>query len=125
METIVKKVVYLILLCATMVIPLAAGSCNATTSTTSTSPTGPQGGNFEVTIQGDAFSPPSINVPRGTTVHWTNKDSTTHTVTSDTGLFDSKNMSQGSNFSHTFSEKGTFSYHCSIHTFMKGTIIVE
>jgi len=49
----------------------------------------------------------------------------THTVTSDTGLFDSKNMSEGSNFSHTFSEKGAYNYHCSIHAFMKATIIIE
>jgi plastocyanin len=110
---------------------MLAGSCSSTSSTTatstspSTSPTGPQGGNFEVTIQGDAFSPPSVNVPAGTTVTWTNNDSVTHTVVSDTGLFDSKNMSKGSNFSRTFSEKGTYNYHCSIHTFMKGTIIVE
>jgi plastocyanin len=124
-EIFVKIAFYLLLLCAVMVIPLAAGSCNSTASTTSTSPTGPQGENFEVTIQGEAFSPPSVNVPRGTTVHWVNHDSMTHTVTSDTGLFDSKNMSEGSNFSHTFSEKGTFTYHCAVHTFMKGTVIVE
>ena len=118
-----KKVLYFILLCVIISIPVVSCSCN--TSTPSTSPTGPQGGNFEVTIQGEAFSPPSVNVPKGTTVHWVNHDPTTHTVTSDTGLFDSKNMSEGSNFSHTFGEKGTFTYHCSIHTYMKGTIIVE
>jgi len=107
---------------------LAADSCGSSstpTTTLPTSPTGPTGDNIQIWIQGDAFSPASINVPAGATVHWTNMDAMTHTVTSDTGLFDSKNMSKGSDFSHTFSEKGTFNYHCAIHSFMKGTIIVE
>jgi plastocyanin len=126
-----KKLAYLIILSVIAAGMLLAGSCGNSNSTsqpttsTSTSPTGPQGDNVQIWIQNDAFSPASINVPAGTTIHWTNMDAATHTVTSDTGLFDSKNMSKGSNFSHTFSEKGTFTYHCGIHTFMKGTIIVE
>jgi plastocyanin len=78
-----------------------------------------------VTIENIAFSPSSITVPVGTTVTWTNKDSFSHTVTSDTGLFDSGEMSQGSTFSHTFNDKGTFSYHCTIHTTMHGTVTVQ
>jgi plastocyanin len=127
-----KKLVYVTILSVIAAGMLLAGSCGSSSSTsqsttksTSTSPTGPQGDNFEVTIQGDAFSPPSVNVPAGTTVHWTNHDSVTHTVTSDTGLFDGKNIGQNGTFSYTFNTKGTYSYHCSIHTFMKGTIIVE
>jgi plastocyanin len=126
-----KKPVYAALLSLILAGLVLAGSCgnsySSTQSTTTppTSPTGPQGDNFEVTIQGEAFSPPSVNVPAGTTVHWTNLDSVTHTVTSDTGLFDGQNIGKNGTFNYTFSTKGTYSYHCSIHPFMKGTIIVE
>jgi plastocyanin len=123
-----KKILYPVLLGLLIALPVMAGACGSSstpTTTLPTSPTGPTGDNLEVSIQGDAFSPPSVNVPKGTTVHWVNHDPMTHTVTSDTGLFDSKNMSEGSSFSHTFSEKGTFNYHCAVHPFMKGTIIVE
>jgi len=34
-----------------------------------------------------AFGPQVVAVERGTTVHWANRDSEAHTVTSDTGAF--------------------------------------
>lgn len=77
-----------------------------------------------ITIQGFAFSPATITVPVGTKVTWTNQDPATHTVTSDTGAFDSKNLTTGGTFSFTFSQAGSFAYHCSIHTRMTATILV-
>lgn len=81
-----------------------------------------------VAISGFAFSPSSVTFPasNSVTVTWTNHDGVTHTVTSDVGgQFDSGNISSGSTFSMTFPTKGTYSYHCSIHTYMKGTITVN
>jgi plastocyanin len=78
-----------------------------------------------VTIQNFSFQPGAMTVPVGATVTWTNTDSTEHTVTSDTAIFDSGALSQNGTFSHTFSSAGTFSYHCSIHTYMTGTITVS
>ncbi|MDO8491761.1 MAG: cupredoxin family copper-binding protein, partial [Dehalococcoidia bacterium] len=72
-----------------------------------------------------AFSPASISVPVGTTVTWTNKDSVAHTVTSDSGVFNSGNLSTNKTFSYTFATAGTFPYHCSLHTYMKGTVTVQ
>jgi len=77
-----------------------------------------------VSISGYAFNPASLNVSTGTTVTWTNNDSVTHTVTSDTGAFTSGNLDPGQTFSFTFSQAGTFAYHCSIHTSMHGTVTV-
>ncbi|HTZ41834.1 MAG TPA: plastocyanin/azurin family copper-binding protein [Candidatus Omnitrophota bacterium] len=34
-------------------------------------------------------------------------------------------MPGGGTYSHTFAAAGTYSYHCSIHPSMKGTIIVQ
>jgi plastocyanin len=79
-----------------------------------------------VTIQNFAFSPQTINVAPGTTVVWTNKDSTEHTVTSDTGAWsDSGSLATGRTFSHTFTKAGTYRYHCSIHPFMKAMVVVS
>jgi plastocyanin len=115
---------------------LGLTSCSSSTPTTTThsgtqtSPppgqtTGPDFKPAAVSMENFSFVPADLTVSVGTTVTWTNNDAATHTVTSDTGLFDSKDMSKGGTFSHTFTEKGTFSYHCALHSSMKGTITVQ
>ena len=72
-----------------------------------------------------AFSQATLNVSAGTTVTWTNNDSTTHTVTSDTGVFSSGGMGQNATFSYTFNTAGNYTYYCSVHTYMKVTVVVK
>lgn len=76
-----------------------------------------------VTIQNFAFNPSSLTVPVGTTVIWTNQDTAPHTITAD--IFKSNTLQPGDSFSHTFNQAGSFSYHCSIHPFMTGTVTVQ
>jgi len=76
-----------------------------------------------IDIKGFAFNPSTITIKKGTTVIWTQQDSTLHTVTG-TGL-KSGNLAKGQTFSHTFNDVGTFDYHCSIHPSMTGKVIVE
>lgn len=57
-------------------------------------------------------------------ITWINKDSTPHHVVSDTGLFDSGNLNKGQTYNYTFYQAGNYSYHCSIHPSMTGTIFV-
>jgi plastocyanin len=78
-----------------------------------------------VDISGFAFVPSTLTVSVGTTVTWTNKDSVSHTVTSNDNLFDSGTLAKGATFEHTFNQKGTFGYHCSIHPSMTAKVIVE
>jgi plastocyanin len=78
-----------------------------------------------VELQSFAFSPQSLNVKKGTTVTWTQMDSAPHTIVSDTGLFESPQLSKGQTWSFTFNDAGTFSYHCSIHPSMTAKIVVE
>lgn len=78
-----------------------------------------------VTIQNMAFNPATLNVQVGTTVTWTNKDSATHRVVSDTGLFNSGDLTTGMSYNYTFNQTGSFSYHCSIHPSMTGTVVVS
>lgn len=78
-----------------------------------------------VTIQGFAFGPASVSVSVGTTVTWTNQDSTQHTVTADDGSFDGGPLANGQTFSQTFSKAGTFTYHCKIHPKMTASVTVK
>ena len=103
-------------------------SCQPTTPTAEpTTPTAEptESTSVEVEISDYAFVPDTITIPVGTTVTWINRDHQTHTVTSDTDLFYSGGFASGAPFSHTFTERGTFGYHCGIHPMEHGTVIVE
>jgi len=76
-----------------------------------------------VTIQNFAFNPQTLTVAVGTTVTWTNQDSATHKINSNT--FNSSDLSKGATFSYTFQTPGTYDYSCSIHPYMTGKIIVQ
>ncbi len=83
---------------------------------------------MDVSIKNNAFNPSTLTVNVGDTVHWSNDDSTTHTVTSGTsptpdGMFNST-LAPGATFDFTFTTAGTFNYFCMIHPFMMGTITV-
>ncbi len=89
----------------------------------------PAASTFNISIVGSslatfAFTPSSIQVLKGTTINWTNTSPSTHTVTSDTGLWDSGFLAPGASFTRSFNTAGVFSYHCSIHPSMTGSITV-
>jgi plastocyanin len=78
-----------------------------------------------ISIENFAFNPKEVTIPVGAKVTWTNNDSATHTITSDTGLFESPEMVVGTWFHFTFDQAGSFAYHCKLHPNMKGTVIVQ
>ncbi len=79
-----------------------------------------------INIKDFTFNPATINIKKGTTVIWTNQDSTKHTVTSDSGSeLDSELLAKGETYSHQFNQTGTFNYHCTPHPFMEAKVIVE
>ncbi len=78
-----------------------------------------------VAIEQFKFAPAALTVPVGTTVTWTNKDGTLHTVTSTTKAFGSEGLDQGGTFSYTFTAPGTYAYICKLHPHMTGTITVQ
>ncbi len=59
------------------------------------------------------------------TVTWVNDDHTIHTITSNSGIFNSGLLNNGNRWSYTFSTPGTYGYHCEIHPFMTGMIVVK
>jgi plastocyanin len=91
----------------------------------SAAPSSAGGGASAVTIQNFAFNPPTLSVAVGTEVTWTNQDSTAHTVTFDSGGGASNNLAQSATYKQTFSSAGSFTYHCSIHPNMTGTVTVQ
>lgn len=85
---------------------------------------GDEQGQYEVVMENHEFSPETLEVPTGTTVTWTNRNGTDHTVTSDDGFFNST-VGPEDSYTYTFDEAGTFDYYCTIHPDMTGTIQVS
>ncbi len=78
-----------------------------------------------VVIHDFKYGPPTLTVPVGTTVTWTNHDEETHTVTSATGAFSSPGLANDETFEQTFTKAGTYQYSCALHPQMRATIVVE
>lgn len=81
----------------------------------------------KIEIENYAFQPEIITVKRGATVTWTNKDDIQHDVVADDDTQDgpqSELLSKGESYRFTFDEVGEFTYHCSPHPYMKGTVKV-
>lgn len=67
---------------------------------------------------------PTLEVAAGATVTWTNNDSTAHTATASDGSWDTGNIDPGASASIVFDTPGTYTYICTYHPNMQGTIIV-
>jgi plastocyanin len=85
----------------------------------------PSATNAEVKIDNFVFGPQTVTVPVGATVTWTNLDDIPHTVVSTDGVFKSKVRDTDEKFSYTFTKPGTYSYFCSVHPKMTGTVVVK
>jgi plastocyanin len=79
----------------------------------------------QVSIEFSAYGPSQLDVLPGETVLWSNVSRRTHTVTSDTGLFDSGHVGTGGRFAFRFRTPGTYQYHCTIHSNITGEIDVR
>ena len=80
----------------------------------------------QVIIKDNSYSPAELTITKGARVFWKNDDSVEHTVTFDSNQFYMINykIQPGIEVSDYFNIAGTYTYHCSIHPSMKGTIIV-
>jgi plastocyanin len=110
--------------------PATAAPATAAPATAAPPTAAPAGGSGSsaatASIKNFAFDPANIPIAAGGTVVWTNNDSTAHTVTfDDSSIKSSGNLNGGVKFSATFPAAGTFTYHCSIHPSMKGTVTVS
>ncbi len=96
-------------------------------TTPAVSPTIPVG--TAIRILGNSFDPQMMEVPLGSLVTWTSRDSILHTVTSGSfgapdGRFD-RELLGGATFSFAFPQAGRFSYYCRLHAGMHATLLVR
>ncbi|MGA0270663.1 MAG: plastocyanin/azurin family copper-binding protein [Ilumatobacteraceae bacterium] len=78
-----------------------------------------------IDISGFSFAPSALTIRVGDTVTWTNLDSAIHTVTfSGSASLSSSGLQEGGTHSATFDAVGTYTYICSPHPNMQGTITV-
>jgi plastocyanin len=103
---------------AALLLALRASSEAAAGPTATTSATA------KVTIANYKFRPPTLTVAKGTRVTFANTSGVAHTATRG-GAFDTRRIKPGRSVAVRFAKKGTFSYHCKIHPFMHGTIVVR
>jgi plastocyanin len=76
-----------------------------------------------VDIHNFAFHPGTLTVAKGSTVVFSNTSGVTHTATH-AGVFDTHRIKPGKSVAVRFTQKGVFPYHCKIHNFMHGKIVV-
>ena len=122
---LMKKIVVLSLVLVTSLV-LSGCSLSSGTQNNSINPTPAQEatiGSNVINIQNFAFNPGTLTVKKGSTVTWTNNDSATHQIKSDS--FNSTGLANGQSFSFIFINTGSFDYSCAIHPSMTGKIIVE
>jgi len=111
---------------------LAVTLALAGTACGSSSPSAPTTSSADVTINmvgnlgSQSFSPNPTAMRVGQTVAWKNADSITHDVAQDAGRFSTPTVSAGTTSAPiTMGTAGTFTYHCTIHPGMVGTITVQ
>jgi plastocyanin len=79
----------------------------------------------EITIDNFTFTPATITVEPGTSVHWVNRDDIPHMVVAKSLGFKSQALDTDDSFSHQFHEVGVIDYFCSLHPHMTGKVIVH
>jgi plastocyanin len=130
-----KKVLVVSASCLLLALGLAAcggddssSNSDATTATTSSASSGTtsSGSNASagvaVTISDFKFSTKPVKA--GESFQVENKDDTEHTFTSDDGKFDVK-VPAGKTVTVDALTAGTYKFHCTIHSFMHGTLEVS
>jgi len=77
-----------------------------------------------VIIDGVKYEPATLTVKRADTVVWVNRDPFPHTVTAK-GMFDSHEIPAGKSWKYRPLRAGEYTYICTLHPNMKGTLRVE
>lgn len=79
-----------------------------------------------VQMSGTNFVPQTVTINAGQYVTWRNLDPVSHTTTEDSGpIWNSGLIATGNTYQRLFGTAGTFTYHCTVHPGMTGTVIVQ
>lgn len=77
-----------------------------------------------VNIKDFKFSPENLTVQAGTRVEWINRDEAPHNAVDNGKTFETPMLNLNGKHGKTLAMPGTYTYICSIHPFMVGTIKV-
>ena len=77
-----------------------------------------------IMIDNFVFNPGEVKLKTGTKVTWKNADDIPHTVMAKGGVFRSKPLDTGDEFSYVFAKAGKVDYFCTLHPHMVGSVIV-
>jgi plastocyanin len=121
---------------SSLLLATACGSSDGGTATKA----GASGDGVPVSTALLAFDPKTVKVAKGQTVTWIGGDDITHvlvegtyqvgsdglrTEQSDDKAFNLRLTKKGQKVSHTYDKAGTFTYYCTIHHGMNGTVVVS
>jgi plastocyanin len=101
-----------------------SGTASAPAAPSSPAPASHSGST--ITISDFKYAPATLTVRHGAPIKVTNSDGVAHTVTADDGQsFDSGTVAPGDSATIRVAQAGRFSYHCTIHPFMKGELVAK
>jgi plastocyanin len=101
--------------------------CGGGASGTASAPAAPAShSDSTITISDFKFAPRTLTVRHGAPIKIMNSGGVTHTLTADDGpSFDSGTVAPGGSATIRVAKAGRFSYHCTIHPFMKGQLVAQ
>lgn len=82
------------------------------------------GTQHRIVIEAMQYSPATLEVRRGDTVIWVNKDPFPHTASADGGEFDSREIPAEGTWGMEAARVGTYPYRCGLHPGMRGVLVV-
>jgi len=106
---------------------LTAGCGSSSDAHTQQAAALPPGDTVHVAMKVLEFVPAAVGARVGQRVVWTNDDSSPHNVTYVSGpqFQSSGRLDPGARFSLTLTSSGTIHYFCTLHPWMKATIVVS
>ncbi len=102
---------------------LAGAACGGGSKDKPASPTGGAAPAAVIKAEGTTWSPNDVTLKSGDVVEWNVEGSIVHDLKGDEGV--SHAASSKFTVTHKFTTAGTFSYQCTIHSGMTGTITVS
>jgi len=101
------------------------GACGTDAKGSSTPASTVAGGDVVVELRDNEISATLLEVPVGSSVRWENLDPSDHELVSLSGdVIRSPVLGQAASYTARFTAPGEYPYYCSIHNYMKGTVVV-
>ena len=78
-----------------------------------------------IDIRNYVFTPVAVTIHPGDSVTWINHDEVPHTIADKDKGYRSAALDTGDKFTHVFTKPGSYTYFCTLHPQMTGTVVVK